>query len=477
MLLSQKLAGFTGGEADGLRKAMGKKQRATLDKMKPKFLAGAAERGHDAKICEGIWTDWEAFASYAFNKSHSTCYAYIAYQTAYLKAHYPSEFMAALLSRNLTSMDKISFFMDECKRMGIKVMGPDVNESVESFTSDNDGNVRFGLAAVKGVGEAAMLTIVEEREQGGKFKDIYDFVERVNMQSVNKKNIENMALAGTFDSIAGFHRSKFFSADQRDSSGTVFLEQLIRYGSRIQLERNTTQQSLFGGTDVVDIQPPLAPQCPDWNKLETLNQEKEMIGMYLSSHPLDDYAIVIKRFCNTRMTQFANLNDLRNKDFTVAGMVTEVQNLYTRNGKPFGRFKIEDYTGQHEFALFDKDYENFRKYLFKDYFLLIRGSVKPRPYNKDEYEAKLTSMQMLGDTLDSINELTLNLSINEISPEMTAELSERIAVAQGKINLRIKVIDSREGVSLNFFSRKYKVGLTQEFIEFLDNSGINYAIG
>ena len=253
MLLSQKLAGFTGGEADTLRKAMGKKQRATLDKMKPKFINGAVARGHDAAICEQIWTDWEAFASYAFNKSHATCYAYVAYQTAYLKAHYPSEFMAALLSRNLSSMDKIAFFMDECKRMGIKVLGPDINESIESFTSDAEGNVRFGLAAVKGVGEAAMLSIVEEREKGGKFRNIYDFMERVNMTAVNKKNIENMALAGAFDSISGFHRSKFFAADQRDPNGPIFLEQLVRYGSRMQTERNTAQQSLFGGTDIVAL--------------------------------------------------------------------------------------------------------------------------------------------------------------------------------------------------------------------------------
>ena len=475
MLLSQKLAGFTGGEADTLRKAMGKKQRATLDKMKPKFLKGAAERGHDQATCEKIWTDWEAFASYAFNKSHATCYAYVAYQTAYLKAHYPSEFMAALLSRNLSSMDKISFFMDECKRMGIKVLGPDINESIGSFTSDNDGNVRFGLAAVKGVGEAAMQTIVEERERNGKFKNIFDFVERVNMQAVNRKNIENMALAGAFDSVTGFHRSKFFAADQRDQSGTIFLEQLIRYGSRMQTERNTAQQSLFGGTDIVDIQQPHVPQCLDWNKLETLNHEKEMIGMYLSSHPLDDYEILIKRFCNTQMTQLGNLNDMRDKDFTIAGMVTDVQNMYTRNGKPFGRFKIEDYSGQHEFTLFDKDYENFRKYLFKDYFLLIRGTVRKHPY-RDDLEAKITSMQMLDDAMNSINELTINLPVSEITRDITAGLTEKVASCKGKINLRIKVTDPYEGVSLTMFSRKYKVNLSQDLISFLEENQITYAI-
>lgn len=476
MLLSQKLAGFTGGEADTLRKAMGKKQRATLDKMKPKFLKGAAERGHDTETCEKIWTGWEAFASYAFNKSHSTCYAYVAYQTAYLKAHYPSEFMAALLSRNLSSMDKIAFFMDECKRMGIKVLGPDINESIESFTSDKDGNVRFGLAAVKGVGQAAMLSIVEERERGGKFRSIYDFVERVNMQAVNRKNIENMALAGAFDSISGFHRSKFFSTDQRDTNGAIFLDQLIRYGARMQNERNTAQQSLFGGTDNVDIQQPLIPQCQDWNKLETLNHEKEMIGMYLSSHPLDDYEVVIKRFCNTQLTQLTNLNDMRDRDFTIGGMVTDVQNLYTRNGKPFGRFKLEDYSGQHEFALFDKDYENFRKYLFKDYFLLIKGSVRPKPYNKEEYEVKITSIQMMCDVLDGISELTINLPITDITPDMTTDLLEHISATKGKISLKVKVTDPREGIALAFHSRKYKIALTQELVGYLENNQINYSI-
>ncbi len=476
MLLSQKLAGFTGGQADTLRKAMGKKKKDVLDKMKTTFLEGAAERGHDREICEKIWGQWEAFASYAFNKSHSTCYAYVAYQTAYLKAHYPSEFMAALLSRNLSSMDKIAFFMDECKRMGIKVLGPDINESIESFTSDRDGNVRFGLAAVKGVGEAAMTTIVKEREQGGKFRDMYDFVERINLQAVNRKNIENMALAGTFDSISGWHRSRFFAADPREKDGPSFIEQLVRYGNRVQTERNTAQQSLFGGTDQVDIQPPAAPASEEWSKLETLNHEKEMIGMYLSSHPLDDYALVIRRYCNTRLTQLGNLNEMRNRDFTVAGMVTDVQNLYTRSGKPFGRFRIEDYSGQHEFALFDKDYENFRKYLFKDYFLLIRGSVRPRPYRNDEYEAKITGIQMLGDAMDAITELTITLPVGDITSEVTASLAEHVISSKGKINLRIKVVDPHEDVSLNLFSRKYKVALSPELIAWLDGSNLNYAI-
>ncbi len=477
MLLSQKLAGFSGGEADALRKAMGKKIRAALDKMKPKFIKGATERGHDAAVCEKIWTEWEAFASYAFNKSHSTCYAYVAYQTAYLKAHYPSEFMAAILSRNLSNMDKLSFFMDECKRMGINVLGPDINESVESFTSDAAGNVRFGLAAVKGVGKTAMTSIVEEREKNGRFTNMYDFVERTNMQAVNKKNIENMALAGALDSINDFHRSKLFSADKRDASGALFIDQLLRYGSRMQSEKNAPQQSLFGGADHIDIQKPLLPQCDEWSKLETLNHEREMIGMYLSSHPLDDYAVVIKHFCNTQLTQFANLNDLRDKDFLVAGMVVGVQNLYTKNGKPFGRFKLEDYSGQHEFTLFDKDYERFRQYLFQDYFIMVKGSVKPKLYNKDEYEAKISAIQQLSDAYSTLlNDITLSIYIDDISQEMIARLKERLSLPGGNVNLKVKIIDSREGVVLNFFSKKYRVNLTMDLVEFLENMQINYRI-
>ncbi len=477
MLLSQKLAGFTGGEADALRKAMGKKIRSALDKMKPKFIKGATERGHDAAVCEKIWTEWEAFASYAFNKSHSTCYAYVAYQTAYLKAHYPSEFMAAVLSRNLSNMDKLSFFMDECKRMGINVLGPDINESIESFTSDSAGNVRFGLAAVKGVGKTAMTSIVEEREKNGRFRNMYDFAERINMQAVNKKNIENMSLAGALDSIIDFHRSKLFSADVKDPSGTPFLDQLIRYGSRMQSEKNAPQQSLFGGSGQVDIQKPLLPQCEEWSKLETLNHEKEMIGMYLSSHPLDDHAVIIKHFCNTHLTQFSNLNDLRDKDFLVAGMVVEVKNLYTKNGKPFGRFKLEDYSGQHEFTLFDKDYERFRQYLFPDYFIMVKGSVKPKLYNKEEYEAKISAIQQLSDAYQTMmKEITLSIYIDDISQEMISQLKERFSRPEGSVNLKVKIIDLRDGVVLNFFSKKYRVNLTMELVEFLENMQINYRI-
>lgn len=478
MLLSQKLAGFTGGEADTLRKAMGKKQRAVLDKMKPKFIEGCSKRGHDAKICEKIWGDWEAFASYAFNKSHSTCYAYIAYQTGYLKAHYPSEFMAALLSRNLSDIKQITLYMNECKRMGIRVLGPDINESLNNFSSNKAGDVRFGLAAVKGVGEAAVESIVAERNKNGKFKDIYDFFERVNYTAVNRKCLENIAYAGGFDSISGFHRCKFFGTDLRDSSSTTFIEQLVRYGQRFQSEKDNAQQSLFGGGEgVVDIQHPVIPACQDWSTLETLGKEREMIGLYLSAHPLDDYAVIIRNMCKTQLSDLDNLESLRGQEIAVAGMVIATQNLVTKTGKPWGKFTLEDYNGTHEFALFSKDYENFRKYLFNDYFLFIRGKVQPKPYNDKELEFKITSMVQLSEMRDTmIKEMYIQLAIEDITREMIEELTHRIKESEGSTTLRVNVYDRDAQVSVNMFSKRHKVSLTSNLVSFLEDNEIKYTI-
>lgn len=478
MLLSQKLAGFTGGEADTLRKAMGKKQRAVLDKMKPKFIEGCSKRGHDAKICEKIWGDWEAFASYAFNKSHSTCYAYIAYQTGYLKAHYPSEFMAALLSRNLSDIKQITLYMNECKRMGIRVLGPDINESLNNFSSNKEGDVRFGLAAVKGVGEAAVESIVAERNKNGKFKDIYDFFERVNYTAVNRKCLENIAYAGGFDSISGFHRCKFFGTDLRDSSSTTFIEQLVRYGQRFQSEKDNAQQSLFGGGEgVVDIQHPVIPACQDWSTLETLGKEREMIGLYLSAHPLDDYAVIIRNMCKTQLSDLDNLESLRGQEIAVAGMVIATQNLVTKTGKPWGKFTLEAYNGTHEFALFSKDYENFRKYLFNDYFLFIRGKVQPKPYNDKELEFKITSMVQLSEMRDTmIKEMYIQLAIEDITREMIEELTHRIKESEGSTTLRVNVYDRDAQVSVNMFSKRHKVSLTSNLVSFLEDNEIKYTI-
>ena len=477
MLLSQKLAGFTGGEADTLRKAMGKKKRDVLDKMKPKFIEGCKQRGHDEKICDKIWGDWEAFASYAFNKSHSTCYAYVAYQTGYLKAHYPSEFMAALLSRNLADIKQLTLYMNECKRMGIRVLGPDINESMRPFSSNKAGDVRFGLGAVKGVGEAAVESIIAERNANGRFKDIYDLMERVNFSAVNRKCFENLAYAGGFDSISGFHRGKFFGADARDNTGVTFIEQLMRYGQRFQAEKNNAQQSLFGGGGHVDIQRPVLPACADWSQLETLAKEREMIGHYLSAHPLDDYKIIINHMCKTQLTELENLEALKGQEIAVAGMVVSVQNLITKTGKPWGKFVLEDYNGTHEFALFSKDYENFRKYLFSDYFLFVRGRVQPKPYNDKELEFKIISMVQLSEMRDTmIKEMNVLLPVEDVTPTLVRELTEKVKEAKGETLFRISVIDREAHVSLSLFSKSHKVSLTQSLVSYLDDNEIKYSI-
>ena len=477
MLLSQKLAGFTGGEADTLRKAMGKKKRDVLDKMKPKFIEGCKQRGHDEKICDKIWGDWEAFASYAFNKSHSTCYAYVAYQTGYLKAHYPSEFMAALLSRNLADIKQLTLYMNECKRMGIRVLGPDINESMRTFSSNKAGDVRFGLGAVKGVGEAAVESIIAERNANGRFKDIYDLMARVNFSAVNRKCFENLAYAGGFDSISGFHRGKFFGADARDNTGVTFIEQLMRYGQRFQAEKNNAQQSLFGGGGHVDIQRPVLPACADWSQLETLAKEREMIGHYLSAHPLDDYKIIINHMCKTQLTELENLEALKGQEIAVAGMVVSVQNLITKTGKPWGKFVLEDYNGTHEFALFSRDYENFRKYLFSDYFLFVRGRVQPKPYNDKELEFKIISMVQLSEMRDTmIKEMNVLLPVEDVTPTLVRELTEKVKEAKGETLFRISVIDREAHVSLSLFSKSHKVSLTQSLVSYLDDNEIKYSI-
>ena len=475
MLLSQKLAGFTGGEADTLRKAMGKKKRDVLDKMKPKFIEGAKKNGHDPKICEKIWGDWEAFASYAFNKSHSTCYAYVSYQTAYLKAHYPAEFMAALLSRNLSDIKKISFFMDECKRMGLSVLGPDVNHSKIRFSVDAGGNVRFGLAAIKGVGESAVQNIIDTRKEGGPFKSVYDFVERVNLQTVNKKTLENLVLGGAFDAISDLPRSAYLARDEHD--GTL-LDALVRYGNRVQSEKNNVQQSLFGGiTEESSVQKPEPPQYTPWTKLETLNRERDVIGIYLSSHPLDDFSLIIKHYCTCSLGDLADLPSMNGRDFVAAGMVTSVMHLTTKTGKPYGRFTIEDYNGSHEFVLFSKDYENFRRFLFEGYYLLIKGKVAPRIYNPNELETRITSIMMLAEAQETLmKEVTVSVPVDELTEELVGRLSAAAKENRGQVILRFKVYDPAAEVAVNLYSKSVKVALTGDLIRTFDDYSLRYTL-
>ncbi len=476
MLLSRLLGGFTRGESDTLRKAMGKKIKSKLDELKPKFINGGQANGHNPDVLEKIWKDWEKFASYAFNKSHATCYSWVAYQTAYLKANFPSEYMAALLSSNINDITTLTDYMSECKSMGIKVLNPDVNESMQRFSSNEAGDIRFGLAAIKGVGEAAALSIIEDREKNGRYKDIYDFVERVNYSVVNRKCMESMAYAGGFDSLCDFSRSKFFA---EDASGTTFLESLMRYGQRFKAEKQNAQQSLFGGdSGMVDLQRPAPPVCEDWNLLEGLKKEKEVIGLYLSSHPLDDYRIIIDNICNAELPELDNLAALEGRDIVVAGIVTGIDMRMTKDGRPWGRVKLEGYAGSHEFTLFSKDFEKFRQHLYPDYYLCVRGKVQKRPYPKDstELEYRITSMTPLGEMRDAVKEVVVVLPLSDIRTELIEELVAAVKKSKGDALLRFTVVDEMEGVTLRHFSRKYRVSVTNELIDCLKRNQLKYTI-
>lgn len=475
MLLSQKLANFTKGQADGLRKAMGKKQIEVMKKLKEQFTKGCLDNGHKQEAIDKIWNDWEAFAQYAFNKSHSTCYAYISYQTAYLKANFPSEFMAAVLSRNISDIKKITIFMDECKRMGMQVLGPDVNESAYKFTVNSNGDIRFGLGAIKGVGENAVANIIEVRKEKGKFKDIFDFTEKVNLQTVNKKNFEALAVAGAFDGLGTIKRSEYFA---QDAKGSTFIESLTRYGSKVQTEKNNNQQSLFGATTAgFDLQKPEIPKIEDWSKLEKLNREKEVIGIYLSAHPLDDYRLEIDNFCNTSLTDMNDLPSINGKDATIAGMVTSAKIAMTKTGKQFGKITLEDYSDSWELALFGKDFENFRKYCYEGYSLLIKGKVQPKSYNPSELEFKIKSMHMLSDVKEEmIKMVNINMPIHEINDGLIDELKKQAEMNKGKILLRFKVFDAESKISIDLFSRTLKVNLTPKFLNYLRSNEFDFKV-
>lgn len=475
MLLSQELAGFTKGEADSLRKAMGKKKRSIMDEMKLKFQEGCQRNGYDESTVNKIWSDWEAFAQYAFNKSHSTCYALVAFQTGYLKANYPAEYMAAVLSRNISDIKKITTFMDETRRMGMEVLGPDVNESNVMFTVNKDGNIRFGLGAIKGVGESAVLQLIEEREKNGVYRDIYDLVERVNLNSLNKKNLEAMAVAGAFDCFSSVIRAQYFSLDTRGSS---FIESLIRYGNNAKTIKNSNQQSLFGETGGFDLVKPEPSVCPDWPKLEKLNREKEVIGIYLSSHPLDDFKLEIETFATATLADLQNLREYLDRDVTVAGMVIDTKNAISKNGKPYGSFTIQDYTDSFRIMMFDKDYIENSKFFTMGYYLLIRGRVQKRPYRDDELEFRVKTINLLSSVKDDlIKSVTLKIDPENISPEMITELKELVLENKGETELKFLFIDPEDKISLPMFSRTFRIRLNNELISYLDDHpGIEFKV-
>jgi len=424
MLLSQKLADFSKGDADVLRKAMGKKQKDVLDKMKPKFISQAAAKGHPEDKLEKIWKDWEAFAEYAFNKSHSTCYAWIAYQTAYLKANYPAEYMAAVLSNNMSDIKQVSFFMEECKRMGLEVLGPDVNESFYKFTVNDNYAVRFGMGAIKGVGAGAVATIVENRKDG-KYKSVFDLTKRIDLRAANKKALENLILAGGFDSFEGTLRSQYF---HDDGDGITFYEKAIKYGAKFQENENSSQVSLFGESSDVQIEEPVIPPCEDWSTMEKLAKEKEVVGIYISGHPLDDYKFEMKYFCNAKLEALRNLEHHVGKNLTFGGIINNVQHRVAKNGKGWGIFTLEGYDESYEFKIFGEEYLKFRHFFIQNNFTYMKVVVKEGWVNQDtgkrsEPRIQFMLVQYLQDVLDDFaKKLIVLLNISDLDPEFIHKL-------------------------------------------------------
>ena len=466
MLLSRLLANFTRGESDALRKAMGKKLRDKLDHMKPKFIAGGQKNGHDPKVLEKIWGDWEKFASYAFNKSHATCYSWVAYQTAYLKANYPAEYMAAVMSRSKDNITDITKLMDECKSMGMKVLGPDVNESNLKFTVNKEGNIRFGLGAVKGVGESAVQSIVEEREKNGPYKGIFDFVQRVNLNACNKKNIECLALAGGFDSFPELRREQYFALNAKNESYTDIL---VRYGNRYQTDRAIAVNSLFGGENMVDIATPEIPQAERWNDLERLNKERELVGIYLSAHPLDEYSIVLKYVCNTQMKELENKASLQGREIVMGGMVTSMRRGTSKNGNPYGIAKIEDYSGAAEIPFWGKDWVDFQGYLNEGTFLFIKARCQSRQWKKDELELKVTSIELLPDVKERlIEKITVLIPLSALNKALVDKLADLAEDHPGNASLYFKVVDTETQMDVNLVARPVKLSVGRELVGFLE---------
>ncbi|HIZ01891.1 MAG TPA: DNA polymerase III subunit alpha [Candidatus Bacteroides merdipullorum] len=465
MLLSRLLANFTRGESDALRKAMGKKLRDKLDHMKPKFIEGGKKNGHDPKVLEKIWADWEKFASYAFNKSHATCYSWVAYQTAYLKANYPAEYMAAVMSRSKDNITDITKFMDECKAMGIKVLGPDVNESNLKFTVNAEGNIRFGLGAVKGVGESAVQSIIEGREKEGPYKGIFDFVQRVNLNACNKKNLECLALAGAFDNFSELTREQYFAVNAKNES---FLETLVRYGNRYQMDKAMALNSLFGGENMVDVSTPEILPAERWSDLERLSKERELVGIYLSAHPLDEFSVILDYVCNTHMKELENKESLAGREITMGGMVTAVRRGTSKNGNPYGIVRIEDYTGSAELPFFGNDWVTWQGYLGERTFLFIKARCQPKQWKQNELEIKVTSIELLPDVKEKLVEkITIFIPLSILNKGLIAELADLTKAHYGNTQLCFKVMDKDTRMAVDLVSRPVKLNVGRELISYL----------
>jgi DNA polymerase-3 subunit alpha len=481
MLQSRALAGFTRGDSDSLRKAMGKKQIYLMNQLKvqfhdgclnnPKFIEGLKEGKDAAKLIDKIWKDWEAFASYAFNKSHSVCYAWVAYQTGYLKANFPAEFMAANMSRNLSNITEISKLMEECKRMKMNVLGPDVSESYAKFTVNKAGNLRFGMAAIKGVGEGAVQDIIKAR-QGGEFKDVYDFVERVNLQSANKKNLEALAMAGAFDGFKKHTRSQFFAPDENDQT---FIEKLIRYGNKMQFESNNMQPSLFGDImSTQSVQKPEPPMVPEWPDLVLLDKEKSLIGIYLTSHPLDRYKIEIETLASRDFTLQdlnSNIDALKGRELTFIGMVTEAKEAFGKTGKPYSYIILTDYTDSYKMFFFTKDYVEYGKFCKPGLYLMVKGVVQNR-FGGDQLEYKVSKIDMMEDIREKyFRSITVKVPLPAINAEMIAELERLTQKSQGKSLLKFDIWDPETKMVVNLFSRNTRIEITNELLAYFEKHG------
>ena len=470
MLLSRQLANFTRGESDALRKAMGKKKKAIVDAMKPKFIEGGKKNGHDPKVLEKIWADWEKFASYAFNKSHATCYSWVAYQTAYLKAHYPAEFMAGNMSRCISDITKITKLMSECQSMGIPCLGPDVNESQRKFSANKKGEVRFGLSAIKGMGDAAAVNIIAEREKNGPYKDIFDFVQRVNLSAVNRKAMESLALSGGFDSF-GIRREQYFGLNAK---GDTFVETLLRYGQVYQSEQSSMQNSLFGDMGGVEITTPPIPTVEPWSTMELLKKERELVGIYLSAHPLDDYAVVLNHLCNLKCTQVGREMDKKElskfEELSFGGIVTSVSSRWTKTNKPFGIVTIEDFEGAGEIALFGEEWTKWQSMLHEEYPVYITAKCQQRfRNNPDAYDLVIKKIEFLSDVKDkSIDKFTIYIDSTLFADSCMTDLETMLRSNTGQVPLYFNIHDIEHNTNIEMFCRNVAVDVNKKLLTFLD---------
>lgn len=475
MLLSRQLAGFTRGESDALRKAMGKKKKAIVDAMKPKFIEGGKRNGHSPQVLEKIWADWEKFASYAFNKSHATCYSWVAYQTAYLKAHYPAEYMAAVMSRNLANIAEITKLMDECRAMGIECLGPDVNESRQKFSVNSHGAIRFGLAAVKGMGDAAAQAIIDEREKNGAYKSVFDLAERVNLSAVNRKAFESLALSGGFDSFK-IERQNYFGTNAK---GDIFLDSLIRYGQLYQQEQVQAQNSLFGSTDAIEIATPQVPQVDPWSTIETLNRERDLVGIYLSAHPLDEFGIVLRAMCNTHCIELDDKVSLSKKDqIVIGGIVTGTKSKFTKNGKPCGFVTIEDFEGSGELAFFGEEWGRWKGMLVEGSTVFITAKCVQRYRDSNYYDLKIADIQYLQTVKDQrIEKFTITMDSTSIDETVVNDISTMLRNSPGSTQLYFQINDVTSNSYVLLRSKMGPISLKHKFMTYIEaNPEMSYHV-